>query len=87
MSQQPTKTTITCYYRRNLKMSAPKLAAQVGHVVANLSINQKPERIVVLQASDAQFEALKQTPRCYVQVDMGLTEVEAGIETVVGWWE
>lgn len=82
-----TKTTIKCYYRRNLKMSAPKLAAQVGHVVANLAIHYTPERIVVLECSDSHFEELKQTPRCYVQIDRGLTEVEAGTETVVGWWE
>lgn len=79
--------TIKCYYRRNLKMSSEKLAAQVGHVTANLSINRAPERIVVLQISDVQFEEMKKTPRCYVQVDMGLTQLKAGTETVVGFWE
>jgi len=81
------KTTIKCFYRRNLKMSKEKLAAQVAHVSANLSINQVPSRIVVLQASDVQFEEYKKTPRCYVQVDSGLTELDNGTETVVGWWE
>ena len=78
--------TITCYYRRNLKMTPAKLAAQVGHVAANLSINRKPERIIVLQMSDVQFNEAKETPRCYVQVDKGLTELQEGTETVVGWW-
>lgn len=87
MTQQHAKTTIKCYYRRNLKMSSEKLSAQVGHVVANLAINYPPERIVVSQASDAMFEELKNKPRYFVQVDKGLTEVDDGTETVIGWWE
>lgn len=79
--------TIKCYYRRNLRMSSEKLAAQVGHVVANLTANQIPDRIIPIEVSDTQFNEKKQTPRCYVQVDKGLTELQEGAETVVGWWE
>ena len=79
--------TIKCYYRRNLRMTSGKLAAQVGHVVANLTVNKIPERIVVLETSDLQFNEMKEKPRSYTQVDNGLTEIEVGTETVVGWWE
>lgn len=81
------KPVFKCYYRKNLKMSSAKLAAQVGHVTSMLSFTITiPYKIIVLEASDAKFEKLKERSD-YVQVDLGFTEVEAGTETVLGWVE
>ena len=83
---------IKCIYRKNLKMSPGKLAAQVGHVVANLTkiTDNAPVKIVVLEASDKKFNEkaldLEGTVH-YIQADAGFTEVAPGIETVLGWIE
>jgi peptidyl-tRNA hydrolase len=76
---------ITTYYRRNLKMSEGKLAAQVAHCVANIALaqNEVPEIVVVLKASDKKFEELKEKAE-YVQVDLGFTELDPNTETVLG---
>ena len=60
---------IKCLYRKNLKLSDQKLAAQTGHVVGNLlrlnneygfgKIN-RDTTIVVLKASDKKFEEKRQ---------------------------
>lgn len=83
------------YFRKNLKMSPQKLAAQVGHVVKELGrmkpdSNPREDVIVVLQASDKKFEEMKleffmQT--CYLQIDNGITEVPVGTETCFGYIE
>lgn len=73
-------TKINCYYRRNLKMSADKLSAQVAHVVANLTRNRMPDEISVNAVGDDKFSELENTPRCYVQCDNG-------VETVLGLWD
>ena len=80
---------IKCYYNRNVKMSPEKLSAQVGHVVAHFSAKTQtvPERIIVLKASGTKFEEFSQRRGCYVQIDLGLTEIEADTPTVVGWME
>ena len=94
---------IKCLYRKNLKLSPEKLAAQTGHVVGNLlRLNDeygfgKIDRdtvIVVLKASDKKFEEKRQELKqsyppvvYYLQVDLGLTEIPAGTETVIGWIE
>lgn len=83
------------YFRKNLKMSPQKLAAQVGHVAKELG-RREPESfpqedsIIVLQASDKKFEEMKlefSTQTCYLQVDTGITEVPAGTETCFGYIE
>ena len=90
---------IKCLYRKNLKLSPEKLAAQTGHVVGNiiqkairrLQMIDKNTVIVVLKASDKKFEEKRQELKqsyppvvYYLQVDLGLTEVPAGTETVIG---
>ena len=60
---------IKCLYRKNLKLSDQKLAAQTGHVVGNLlrlndeygfgKINRDTS-IIVLKASDKKFEEKRQ---------------------------
>lgn len=78
---------IKVFYRRNLKMSEGKLAAQVGHCIANMAMKYEnfdlPHKIVVLKASDAKFEELKSSAD-HVQVDLGYTEVDPDTETVLG---
>ena len=71
---------IKCYYRRSMKMSATKLATQVGHTIANLTRNIVPTDILVTEVGDDMFRDLKKTPRCFVQED-------TGTELVLGFWE
>lgn len=93
---------IKCLYRKNLKLSEQKLAAQTGHVVGNiiqrairrLQMINKDTTIVVLKASDKKFEEKRQeleqsNPQIiyYLQVDRGFTEIPEGTETVIGWIE
>lgn len=87
------------YFRKNLKMSPQKLAAQVGHVVKELGRIKpwsapKDDVIVVLQASDKKFDEIRdyfsaeeQETIHYLQVDSGRTEVPAGTETCFGYIE
>ena len=83
------------YFRKNLKMTPQKLAAQVSHVVKELGrmkleSNPREDVIVVLQASDKKFEEIKlefSIQTCYLQVDNGITEVPAGTETCFGYIE
>ena len=96
---------IKCLYRKNLKLSEQKLAAQTGHVVGNLlRLNDeygfgkidRDTSIIVLKASDKKFEEKRQELRdlkgkdmliYYLQVDLGLTEIPANTQTVIGWIE
>lgn len=75
------------WYRRNLKMSEGKLAAQSVH--AALGLAQKfPEAVdaqhsvVVLMASDKKFEDQKEG-KFYTHKDLGLTELPPDTETVL----
>lgn len=80
---------IKAIYRKNLKMSEGKVAAQVAHAVMNLGMTGRLWSIVVLKVSDKKFYELidKVKPNCYIQVDRGLTEVEEGTETAAAWVE
>lgn len=88
---------IKCYYNKNLKMSPEKLAAQVGHVILKIADHYgidypyTDNTIVVLKASATKFnslqEDLKEDELLFVQKDLGLTEVDAGTETVFGYVE
>lgn len=83
---------IKCYYNKNLKMSPEKLAAQVGHVVLQIETYGEENTIVVLKASATRFNSLQEElieegKVLYVQEDLGLTEVDAGTETVFGYVE
>jgi peptidyl-tRNA hydrolase len=78
---------IKAIYRKNLKMTEGKLAAQIAHAVKNLGETPKDCDIVVLKVSDKKFDELTSQNDCYIQVDKGLTEVEAGTKTAAAWIE
>lgn len=78
---------IKVIYRKNLKMTEGKLAAQVAHAVKNLGATPKDCDIIVLKVSDKKFDELIEEHGCYVQVDKGLTEVESGTKTAAAWIE
>jgi len=66
-------------------MSAEKMAAQIAHAVKNLGITPTDSDIIVLGVSKKKFGELIEEHDCYVQVDKGLTEVEAGTATAAAW--
>lgn len=78
---------IVAIYRKNLKMSEGKVAAQVAHAVKNLGDTPLDCSIVVLQVSNKKFYELINEPhdRQHVQIDSGLTEVPKGTATAAAW--
>jgi len=82
---------IKVLYRKNLKMSPGKLAAQTGHAVLGLQPIVDTS-IVVLEASDKKFfEKIEQLEsegeKHHVVCDAGRTEVEPGTQTCVAFLE
>lgn len=76
--------------RRNLKMSDLKTAAQCQHAALGLYKKNPQDHFacVVLEASDKKFDEAKVAhPEAYVVTDAGLTEVPAGSETAIAWYE
>jgi peptidyl-tRNA hydrolase len=79
---------IKVVYRKNLKMSPGKLAAQTGHAVLGLNGAYASMSIVVLEASDKKFQETKAAhPEACVVRDAGRTEVAPGTETVLAYFE
>lgn len=75
---------IKVIYRKNLKMSPGKLAAQTIHAAMGLA-NPRPDIVVVLGVSCKKFWELVDEKDCYIHRDLGLTEVEAGEVTAAAW--
>jgi peptidyl-tRNA hydrolase len=78
---------IKAIYKRNLKMTEGKVAAQIAHAVKNLGVTPVDCNIVVLKVSNKKFNELTEATDCYIQTDKGLTEVEGGTQTAAAWIE
>ena len=78
---------IKAIYRKNLKMSEGKVAAQVAHAVIGLGATDPRCTIVVLGVSDKKFRELIQREGAYCHADLGYTEVPQGEETCAAWIE
>lgn len=77
---------IKAIYRKNLKMSEGKIAAQIAHAVKNLGVTPKDCDIIVLKVSDKKFdEYILKGYNGYIQYDKGLTEVEPNTPTSYAW--
>ena len=75
---------------KNLRMSERKVAAQCVHAAIGLYKKDPQDHfsVVVLEASTTQFKkAVEAHPEGYFVTDAGFTEVPAGSQTVVCWYE
>lgn len=68
-------------------MSEGKIYSQVAHAVKNLGQTPKDCSIIVLKVSDKKFFEAVDEYNCYVQVDLGLTEVLPNTPTAAAWIE
>lgn len=81
---------IKILYRKNLKMSEGKIAAQAVHAALGLYKQDQQQYFscVVLGVSDRKFEeAGLNWSSCYVVHDAGFTEVKAGTATCLAFYE
>ena len=78
---------IKAIYRKNLKMTEGKVAAQVAHAVKNLGVTPPDSDIIVLRVSDKKFNEYITQNQCFVQIDKGLTEIDKGTATAAAWIE
>ena len=76
---------IKVIYRKNLKMSEGKVAAQVAHAVKTLGTTPRDCDIIVLKVSDKKFFEMVEEFSPYVQHDKGLTELEPNTPTAAAW--
>jgi len=75
---------------KNLNMSERKVAAQCVHAAIGLYRKDPQEHwsVVVLETSTKKFEEAKLAhPEGYAVTDAGYTEVPAGSQTVMAWYE
>ena len=76
---------IKVVYRKNLKMTTGKVAAQVAHAVKNLGETPEDCSIVVLKVSDKKFDEHAESEEGYMVRDHGKTEVDPGTRTAFAW--
>ena len=78
---------IKILYRKNLKMSPGKIAAQAVHAAIGISASEPSISVIVLGVSDAKFNIEKAANRCYVVEDAGRTEVPPNTETCLAFYD
>lgn len=79
---------IKAVYIKNLGMSENKMASQIAHAVKNLGRTPPDCTIIVLGVSRKKFgELVEANKNCYIQKDLGHTEVKAGTATAAAWIE
>lgn len=79
-------------YRKNLKMSPGKIAAQAVHAATGIGHEYATMPVVVLSVSDKKFNdqcsLLANGKQCFhIVTDAGHTEVEPGTMTCVAYYE
>jgi peptidyl-tRNA hydrolase len=75
------------YYRRNLKMSPGKLAAQCVHAATGMGHTDYSMPVVVLSASDVKFREKSVVNGTFTVFDAGHTELDPGTATCVAAYE
>ncbi len=78
---------VKAIYRKNLKLTEGKVAAQISHAVIGLGINDPLCTIIVLSVRDRKFFDLISLKNCYVHYDYGYTQVEENEPTAAAWIE
>ena len=82
------KERIRIFYRKNLKMSAGKLASQSVHAALMLRGALSSMDCIVFGVSDYKFrQMVKNIPGVKVFADAGKTEVAPGTETCLAYIE
>jgi peptidyl-tRNA hydrolase len=73
-------------FRKNLKMTPGKIAAQSVHAATGISHTDYMMSVVVLGVSDKKFNEIIATEKCFVVNDAGYTEVEPGTATCAAYY-
>jgi len=74
-------------YRKNLKMSPGKLAAQAVHAATGINHKEYYMNVVVLAVSDKKFKEIVFEKGAFVVKDAGHTELEPGTETCASFYD
>ena len=74
-------------YRKNLKMSPGKMAAQCVHAATGADHTDYAMNVVVLGMSDKKFREIVEENECFIVSDLGHTELEKGTVTCAAFYE